>query len=103
MPKIKTGLLVQGAMRNARGASKGTKETSFPSACYFDIIVSMPKQETLISKKRRGPVPKEPTIPLLVRCSPALVDRLDAWIDKQADPLTRPAAIRRLLERALKR
>ena len=63
----------------------------------------MPKQETLISKKRRGPVPKEPTIPLLVRCSPALVDKLDRWIGKQADEPTRPEAIRRLLERALKR
>jgi hypothetical protein len=74
----------------------------FSSACYFDIRVSMSKQETLISKKRRGPVPKEPTIPLLVRCSPALLDRLDRWIGKQADPLTRPAAVRRLLERTLK-
>ena len=34
MPKIKTGLLVQCAMRNARGASKGTKERASDLATF---------------------------------------------------------------------
>jgi hypothetical protein len=70
---------------------------------YFDIIVSMPRQETLKSKKRRGPVPKEPTIPIMVRCAPALVARLDAWRRKQVDLPSRPKAIRRLMEQALEK
>ena len=47
MPKIKTGLLVQCAMRNARGTSKGTKEKSarssrFSSGCYFMVPLNIP-------------------------------------------------------------
>ena len=39
MPKIKTGLLVQCAMRNARGASKGTKERAPRSNSRFSSVL----------------------------------------------------------------
>jgi hypothetical protein len=39
---------------------------------------------------------------VMVRLGPDQFDALDAWIMKQAAPLTRPEAIRRLVELGLK-
>ena len=39
---------------------------------------------------------------VMVRLEPDQFDALDAWIMKQAGPLTRPEAIRRLVELGLK-
>ena len=50
-------ILVQGAMRNAGGASKGTKETSFPSACYFDIRVFYAQATNIDIKETSRPCP----------------------------------------------
>jgi hypothetical protein len=41
--------------------------------------------------------------PVLVRLPPANIEKLDKWIGKQSEPLSRPEAIRRLVERALQK
>jgi hypothetical protein len=38
----------------------------------------------------------------MVRLPPANIEKLDSWIVKQKVPLSRPEAIRRLVEKALK-
>ena len=61
----------------------------------------MPRQ-SVISRKRRGPPPTGKGEPILVRLQPALLSKLDEWITNSDSPLTRPEAIRRLIEFALK-
>lgn len=75
----------------------------FPSACLFGIKVSMATQETLIPKKRRGPAPTGQGKPVQVRLHEPQMKALDAWRARQAEQPTRPEAIRRLVEMALKR
>ena len=60
----------------------------------------MPRQ-TVISRKRRGPPPTGKGVPILVRIRPELLASLDAWIRKEGVSLSRPEAIRRLIELAL--
>jgi hypothetical protein len=74
---------------------------TFRPARYSDITVIMKKQ-TAISKKRRGPAPTGVGTPIVVRMHPAPLAALDAWIGRQDDTLTRPEAIRRLVEAGLK-
>ena len=73
----------------------------FRPARYSDITVIMKKQ-TMISKKRRGPVPTGIGTPIVVRMQPPALAALDAWIASEKDSLTRPSAIRRLVEAGLK-
>jgi hypothetical protein len=40
-------------------------------------------------------------VPILVRLQPVLLSKLDEWINNSDGSLTRPAAIRRLIEIAL--
>jgi hypothetical protein len=68
---------------------------------FFDIRVSMARQ-SVISRKRRGPLPTGKGEPILVRIQPPLLESLDAWISQQNASFTRPEAIRRLIEFALK-
>ncbi|MFT3811059.1 MAG: hypothetical protein QM698_14180 [Micropepsaceae bacterium] len=63
----------------------------------------MAKQETLITKKRRGPAPTGVGQLIGVRMSPEALADLDAWIAKQKQPLSRPQAIRLLVTHALKK
>jgi hypothetical protein len=63
---------------------------------------SMTTQDTLISKKR-GPKPTGQGEPILVRVHPDMLKKIDAWRKKQADPPTRPEAIRRIVDLGLKR
>ena len=44
--------------------------------------------------------PKHPTVPVLVRFEPDDIEHLDRWRNRQA--VTRPEAIRRLVEQGLK-
>jgi hypothetical protein len=61
------------------------------------------KRQTVISKKkRRGPAPTGKGTPILVRLQPAPLALLDWWITSQDDKPSRPEAIRRLVEQALK-
>ena len=60
------------------------------------------KRQTVITKKRRGPAPTGIGTLVGVRFQPAELSELDAWIKRQAGQETRPQAIRRLVEIALK-
>jgi hypothetical protein len=60
----------------------------------------MGDQETLISKKRRGPAPSGQGTPVMVRLQPNQLAALDAWIEADGSRFSRPEAIRRLLEHA---
>jgi hypothetical protein len=66
----------------------------------LDIRVSMARQ-SVISRKKRGPPPTGKGVPILVRIQPPLLRTLDEWIGDQNVSLTRPQAIRRLIEIAL--
>ena len=61
----------------------------------------MNSQDTLISRKRRGPAPTGRGTPVLVRLQPDQLAELDAWIAKQPRPITRPEAIRAFLAAGL--
>jgi hypothetical protein len=51
--------------------------------------------------KKRGPPATGKGEPILVRLQPAQLAALDAWIGRQDAQLSRPEAIRRLVEQAL--
>ena len=65
-----------------------------------DITVSM-KRQFATAPKKRGPPATGKGEPILVRLQPAQLADLDAWIARQDAQLSRPEAIRRLLEQAL--
>jgi hypothetical protein len=58
-------------------------------------------RQSVISQKKRGPPPTGKGEPILVRIQPPLLRTLDEWIVNQDVSLTRPQAIRRLIEIAL--
>jgi hypothetical protein len=58
-------------------------------------------KQTVIAKKRRGPAPTGKGVPVVVRLQPPQISALDAWIAKQDAPLTRPEAIRAMMETIL--
>jgi hypothetical protein len=63
----------------------------------------MAKSNLDIPKKKRGPPSqggRKP--PQLVRMDHSLTGAIDKWRDKQEDDLSRPEAIRRLVELGLK-
>jgi hypothetical protein len=67
---------------------------------FCDIRVSM-KRQSATPPKKRGPPATGKGEPILVRLQPAQLADLDAWIARQDAQLSRPEAIRRLLEQAL--
>jgi hypothetical protein len=58
-------------------------------------------KQTVITKKRRGPAPTGKGTLIGVRLQPSQLQALDAWIAKQDSPLTRPEAIRAMMEAIL--
>ena len=58
-------------------------------------------QETVKSRKRRGPPPTGKGEPVLVRLQPNDLADLDGWINLHAPAVTRPEALRRLMWIAL--
>lgn len=62
----------------------------------------MARQETVITKKRRGPAPTGKGQLIGVRLQPDQLGAVDAWINHQPDDLSRPEAVRRLIELGLK-
>jgi hypothetical protein len=54
-----------------------------------------------VQPKKRGPVPTGKGTPIQVRLQPAQLAAMDAWIAKQDRPLTRPEAIRAMMETIL--
>jgi hypothetical protein len=64
----------------------------------------MAKSISVNAKKRGRPVTTGTGTIVGVRMLDGLLDRLDKWIEKQRDPdLSRPEAIRRLVEAGLRR
>ena len=58
-------------------------------------------KQTVITKKRRGPAPTGKGTLVGVRLQPSQLAALDTWIAKQDAPLTRPEAIRAMMETIL--
>jgi hypothetical protein len=59
------------------------------------------KRQTVITKKRRGPAPTGKGTLIGVRLQPSHLVALDAWIADQHTPVTRPEAIRAMMETIL--
>jgi hypothetical protein len=74
--------------------------SSFPSACFRVNTVLM-KRQTVITKKRRGPAPTGKGTLVGVRLQPDRLAAVDAWIAKQNATMTRPEAIRAMLDAVL--
>jgi hypothetical protein len=58
-------------------------------------------RQTVITKKRRGPVPTGKGTLVGVRLQPDRLSAIDAWIAEQNAPMTRPEAIRAMLDAVL--
>ena len=64
-------------------------------------MVAMKKQ-VIVQPRKRGPKPTGKGTPIQVRLQPPALDEVDHWRRRQDDVPTRPEAIRRLVETALK-
>ncbi|PSJ42136.1 hypothetical protein C7I55_07840 [Sphingomonas deserti] len=62
----------------------------------------MTGQETVITRKRRGPSPTGRGVLVGVRLHAEQLAAVDAWCASQEDSPTRPEAIRRLIEKGLR-
>jgi hypothetical protein len=60
-------------------------------------------KQTVLAKKRRGPAATGKGVQVVVRMQPPLLAGLDAWIAAQDDNPTRPEAVRRVLQKALRK
>jgi hypothetical protein len=60
----------------------------------------MPRK-SVIPRKKRGPPPTGKGTPIVVRIQPRQLSTLDTWIKQQDAPLSRPEAVRRLIEKGL--
>ena len=67
---------------------------------FYNIIYSM-KSISNIGKKRGRGRPATDATPVLVRLQPDRLAAIDAWIAKQDVPMTRPEAIRAMLDAVL--
>ena len=56
----------------------------------------------MIPKKKRGPPATGKGTPIMVRLQPSQLASVDAWIAEHESDMTRPEAIRRLVEQALR-
>jgi len=54
-------------------------------------------------KKMRRKRPEAPGTPVMTRLQPEQLAAVDSWIDEQPDKPSRPEAVRRLIDRGLKR
>jgi hypothetical protein len=70
------------------------------TSCFCVNTVLM-KRQTVITKKRRGPAPTGKGTLVGVRLQPDRLAAVDAWITKQDAPMTRPEAIRAMLDAVL--
>lgn len=61
----------------------------------------MASQDSVITKKRRGPAPTGKGTLIGVRLQPDQLGKVDAWRQDQDDKPSRPEAIRRLVEKSL--
>jgi hypothetical protein len=58
-------------------------------------------ETSVVPKKRRGPAPTGKGTQIQVRLQPDRLTAIDAWIAKQDTPMTRPEAIRAMLDAVL--
>ena len=58
-------------------------------------------QDTMAPKKRRGPLPTGIGTSINVRLQPAQLAALDKWIAAQPETVTRPEAIRAIIQEKL--
>ena len=80
----------------------GEEVAIFLPAHFWVIRVLAMAQETVITKKRRGPAPTGKGTLVGVRLQPPDLEALDTWIAGQPEPRpSRPQAVRRLMERGL--
>lgn len=77
--------------------------SAFLRLAYRDIMVNMAKQETVIPRKRRGPAPTGKGMPIMTRVQPETLAKIDSYIARQKQEISRPEAIRRLVELGLKK
>jgi hypothetical protein len=75
------------------------RKSAFP--CLFMWYHGLMAQPPVQPRKRRGPAPTGKGLPVQVRLQPAQLEALDAWIAKQNQPVTRPEAIRAMMETIL--
>jgi len=93
------------AMINARnrlaiGARSGLGGSCcFRSARFRASTVQMRK--TVITRKKRGPAPTGKGEQIVVRMQPSPLAALDGWIKRNDPEISRPEAIRRLVDYAL--
>jgi hypothetical protein len=81
----------------------GAEGANFPSACFYASAKSMAKSINASAKRRGRPVTTGTGTTIGVRMLDDPLAALDAWIAKQKEPeLTRPEAIRRLVELGLR-
>jgi hypothetical protein len=67
---------------------------------FYNIVYSM-KSINSIEKKRGRGRPATDSTPVLVRLQPDRLAAIDAWIKEQDRPLTRPEAIRAMVDTIL--
>ena len=67
----------------------------------FRVNTVLMKRQTVITKKRRGPAPTGKGTLVGVRLQPDRLSAVDAWIARQTAPMTRPEAIRAMLDAVL--
>ena len=60
-----------------------------------DITVLMAKQETVVSKKRRGPAPTGKGVPIMVRLQPDMLAGVDQFAAEH--DVSRPEAVRLII------
>jgi hypothetical protein len=77
----------------------GAEVTASPRLA--NVIPQFMAKQTVIAKKRRGPAPTGKGVPVVVRLQPPQLSALDAWIGAQDASLTRPEAIRAMMETIL--
>jgi hypothetical protein len=83
-------------------AFKTPKEVMLPPGSVFCYQLSMAKSTITDNRKKRVGRPRVGAVLIGVRVPPADLAVLDAWIKMNAPDLSRPEAIRRLVELGLK-
>ena len=78
----------------------GRKTEPFPSARFYDNKYFMAKSINVIKKSRGRPATGQGML-IGVRLQPSQLAALDSWITKQDSPVTRPEAIRAMMETIL--
>jgi hypothetical protein len=84
-------------------ARRGASSSTGAGALWLKIMISRfsMRRQSARPPKKRGPPATGKGKPILVRLQPAQLAALDAWIARQDARLSRPEAIRRLVEQAL--